>query len=52
MGKLLFMPSMASLLQFVVADLALVLAVGKGGFDSLHGCAWLRPLFHPLSRYS
>ena len=24
-----------------------MLAVGKGGFNSLHGNAWLRPLLYP-----
>ena len=51
MGKLLFMSSVLSLLQFVVVDLMRVLGVGKGDFDSLHECAWLHPLLRPLSRY-
>ena len=29
-----------------------MLADGKGGFDSLHGRAWIYTLLHPLSRYS
>ena len=52
MGKLLFVSSMPSLLlQFVVVDLALVLAAGNCGFDILHGRAWLHPFHYPLSRY-
>ena len=51
MGKLLFVSSTTSLLQFVIVDLMCMLVVGKGGFDSLHGCAWLHPPLHPLSRY-
>ena len=45
MGKLLFVSSTLSLLQFVVADLVRVLVVDKGGFNSLHGRAWLQPLY-------
>ena len=51
MGKLLFVSSTSSLVKFVVVDLTWVLVVGKGGFDSLHGRAWLHPLLHPLSHY-
>ena len=48
MGKLLFVSSTLSLLQFVVADLVRVLVVDKGGFNSLHGRAWLQPLYHVI----
>ena len=34
-----------------MGKLFFVLVVGKGDFDSLHGCAWLHPLLHLLSRY-
>ena len=51
MGKLLYVSSAPSLLQFVVVDLMWVLAVGNSGFYSLHGCGWLYPLLHSLSRY-
>ena len=51
MGKLLFVSSMPNLLQFVVVDLAWVLVVGNGDFNSLHGRAWLHPLLHPLLCY-
>ena len=50
MGKLLFVSSTTSLLQFVIVGMTCVLAVGKSGFDSLHGRAWLHPPLHPLSR--
>ena len=45
-SKLLFASSMPSLLQYVIVDLAWVLAVGKRGFDSLHWRAWFHPLLH------
>ena len=51
MGKILFMSSTPNLLHFIAVDLTRVLAIGKGDFDSLHGCVRHHPLLQPLSRY-
>ena len=49
MGKLLFVSSTPSLLQFIFADLPRVMAVSKGTFDSLYLRARLHPFLHTLS---
>ena len=48
MGKLLFVSSTPSLLQFVVVDL---LTDGKGGCNNHHEHTWIQPPLRPLSQY-